>query len=67
MHLDAARGLNAALSLNIDPALMVRDFDTINFCLSKGMGCPAGSLLIGSANDIEYARELCKMLGGSMN
>ena len=48
MHLDAARGLNAALYLNLDPKVMVKDFETVNFCLSKGMGCPVGSLVIGS-------------------
>ena len=66
MHLDAARGLNAAVALNIDPALMVKDFDTVNFCLSKGMGCPIGSLIIGSSKDIEHARVIRKMLGGQM-
>jgi threonine aldolase len=66
MHLDAARGLNAAVALNIDPAIMVKDFDTVNFCLSKGMGCPIGSIIIGSSKDIEHARVLRKMLGGQM-
>ena len=66
MHLDAARGLNAAVALNIDPAVMVKDFDTVNFCLSKGMGCPVGSMVIGSSKDIEHARALRKMVGGQM-
>ena len=66
MHLDAARGLNAAVALNIDPKVMVEDFDTVNFCLSKGMGCPVGSLIIGSHENIEHARALRKMLGGQM-
>lgn len=66
MHLDAARGLNAAVHLQISPASMVKEFDTVNFCLSKGMGCPIGSLIIGSSADIEHARALRKMLGGQM-
>ena len=66
MHLDGARSLNAATSLNIEPAKLVKDFDTINLCMSKGMGCPIGSLLIGSQQDIAHARIIRKMLGGQM-
>ena len=66
LHLDAARGLNAAVALDKDPAEMVKDFDTVNFCLSKGMGCPVGSLIMGKNEDMEYARVLRKMLGGQM-
>jgi threonine aldolase len=66
MHLDGARGLNAVTALNTDPATMVKDFDTVNFCLSKGMGCPVGSMVIGSKEDIAFARILRKILGGQM-
>ena len=66
LHLDAARGLNAAVALGIEPAEMVNDFDTVNFCLSKGMGCPVGSLIMGTKNDMEFARVMRKMLGGQM-
>ena len=66
MHLDGARALNAANFLKIKPAEMVKDFDTVNFCLSKGMGCPVGSMIIGTKSDIEHARVLRKMLGGQM-
>ena len=66
MHLDGARGLNAAVKLGIEPAEMVKDFDTVNFCLSKGMGCPVGSLIIGEKEYIEHARVVRKMLGGGM-
>ena len=66
MHLDGARGLNAAQRLKVAPSTMVSDFDTVNFCLSKGMGCPVGSMVIGSKEDIEHARVLRKMLGGQM-
>jgi threonine aldolase len=66
LHLDGARVLNAAAFLDVEPEVMVKDFHTVNFCLSKGMGCPVGSLVIGSAEDIEHARVLRKMLGGQM-
>eukprot|EP00347_Sterkiella_histriomuscorum_P022198 403331332 len=66
MHLDGARSLNAAVYLNMDPAKMVEDFDTVNFCLSKGMSCPVGSLIIGRKEDINHAMALRKMLGGAM-
>lgn len=66
LHLDAARGLNAAVALGIEPAEMVKDFDTVNFCLSKGMGCPVGSLIMGTKADMEFARVIRKMLGGQM-
>ena len=64
MHLDAARGLNAAVFLNVEPKVMVKDFETVNLCMSKGMGCPIGSLVIGSHSDIEFATMIRKMLGG---
>jgi threonine aldolase len=66
MHLDGARCLNAATFLNVDPALLVKDFDTISFCLSKGLGCPVGSLVVGKTEDIEHARVMRKMLGGGI-
>ncbi|CDW81197.1 threonine aldolase [Stylonychia lemnae] len=66
MHLDGARALNAASYLNIDPADLVADFDTVNFCLSKGLGCPIGSLVIGTKEDIAHAVVIRKMLGGAM-
>ena len=66
MHLDGARGLNAAVYLNVKPDKMVKDFDTVNFCFSKGMGCPVGSMVIGTKADIDFARMIRKMLGGAM-
>ena len=66
MHLDGARCLNAAVALKIEPSLMVKEFNTVNFCLSKGMGCPVGSMVIGSREDIEHARIIRKMIGGQM-
>ena len=48
MHLDGARCLNAAAYLDISPAEMTKDFDTVTVCLSKGLGCPLGSLIMGN-------------------
>ena len=45
---------------------MVKDFDLVNVCLSKGMGCPLGSMVVGSEKDIRTARNFRKMLGGGM-
>jgi len=47
-HCDAARGLNAAAALDMDPAELFGPFQTVNLCISKGMGCPIGSVLVGS-------------------
>ena len=66
MHLDGARCLNAAVYLGISPAEMCQDFDTVSICLSKGLGCPAGSLLVGSEKDIKYCLILRKLLGGNL-
>ena len=66
MHLDGARCLNAAIKLNIEPSKMVQNFDTVNFCLSKGMGCPIGSVIVGTEEDIQHATVIRKMLGGQM-
>lgn len=66
MHLDGARALNAATFLKVKPSEMVKEFDTVNFCLSKGMGCPVGSMIIGTKADIDHARVIRKMLGGQM-
>jgi threonine aldolase len=66
MHLDGARSFNAAVHLGITPAEMCKDFDTVSVCLSKGLGCPAGSLLVGSHEEIEYCWIIRKMIGGSM-
>ena len=66
MHLDGARLLNALVEQKIEPHVYVKDFDTVSFCFSKGMGCPIGSVLVGSEADIDYARNIRKMLGGGM-
>jgi len=66
MHLDGARCLNAAVSLRISPAEMTKRFHTVSVCLSKGLGCPVGSMVIGSRKDIKHALVLRKLLGGNL-
>lgn len=66
VHLDGARIFNAAAALGVPAARLARDCDTVSFCLSKGLGCPVGSLLCGTRELIERARRNRKMLGGGM-
>lgn len=65
-HLDGARVFNAAIASKIDVKRIVKDFDSVSFCLSKGLGCPVGSLLCGSYSFIKKAHRFRKMLGGGM-
>jgi threonine aldolase len=65
-HLDGARVFNAATALDISVAELTRGFDTVNFCLSKGLGAPVGSILVGSRATIDRARIYRKALGGGM-
>ncbi|MEG9435876.1 low-specificity L-threonine aldolase [Edaphobacter sp. HDX4] len=66
LHLDGARIFNAATALGVDVAALTAGFDTVMFCLSKGLGAPVGSMLVGSAKAIERARIFRKALGGGM-
>lgn len=66
LHLDGARLFNAAVYLKEDISLLAQPFDTISLCLSKGLGAPVGSVLVGSAATIEKGRKYRKMLGGGM-
>ncbi|MEE2882575.1 MAG: GntG family PLP-dependent aldolase [Planctomycetota bacterium] len=66
MHLDGARIFHAEVKLGISAAEIAAPFDTVSFCLSKGLSCPIGSLLCGSAENIAEARRLRKLLGGGM-
>lgn len=66
LHLDGARAFNATVQLGVDIAEFVAPFDTVSICLSKGLGAPVGSVLIGRADLIEKARRNRKMLGGGM-
>ena len=65
-HMDGARLFNAVVVSGTDPARMVRDFDTVTICLSKGLGAPVGSVLVGSKEFIDRAHRFRKMLGGGM-
>jgi threonine aldolase len=65
-HLDGARVFNAAAALGMDVATLTRGFDTVMFCLSKGLGAPVGSVLVGSKATIAKARAFRKALGGGM-
>ncbi len=66
LHLDGARIFNAAVALGVDVKTLSRGFDTVMFCLSKGLGAPVGSMLVSSADRIARARSLRKALGGGM-
>lgn len=66
VHLDGARIFNAALALNTSVSALTRHCDSVQFCLSKGLGAPIGSILMGSRVFIEEARSWRKRLGGGM-
>jgi threonine aldolase len=66
VHLDGARVFNAATALGEDVAVMTRKFDSVQFCLSKGLGAPVGSMILGARDFIERCRSIRKMLGGGM-
>ncbi len=66
MHLDGARLFNAAVASDVEVRDLVRRFDTVTFCLSKGLGAPVGSVLCGTRGVIDQARRWRKMLGGGM-
>ena len=66
VHLDGARLFNAAAALNVPASNLAAHADSVTFCLSKGLGCPVGSVLCGTAEFIEKARRIRKMLGGGM-
>lgn len=65
-HLDGARLFNAAVASGVSAEVLARPFDTVSVCLSKGLGAPVGSVLVGSAALIAKGRRLRKMLGGGM-
>lgn len=66
LHLDGARVYNAAVASNVDITEIAKHFDSMTICLSKGLGAPIGSLLLGDKALITKARRLRKMLGGGM-
>jgi threonine aldolase len=65
-HLDGARIWNALVTKNESPQLYGEQFDTISVCLSKGLGCPIGSVLIGNSNIMKEALRIRKIFGGNM-
>jgi len=65
-HLDGARVFNAVVQSGVPLARRARGFDTVQFCFSKGLGAPVGSILCGSADAIRLARRMRKALGGGM-
>jgi threonine aldolase len=66
VHFDGARVFNAAAALGVSVASLAAGFDSLNFCLSKGLGAPVGSLVCGSRGFIQEARRVRKRLGGGM-
>jgi threonine aldolase len=66
VHLDGARIFNAAVALHRSVASLTKKFDSVMFCLSKGLGAPVGSMLVGSREFIDKARVTRKLLGGGM-
>jgi threonine aldolase len=66
LHIDGARIFNSAVAQNIPVRELVDPVDSVMFCLSKGLGAPVGSMLVGGRAFIERARHLRKMLGGGM-
>jgi threonine aldolase len=66
VHLDGARIFNAATALKDSVANLARPADSVMFCLSKGLGAPVGSMLLGTCAFIDEARVIRKMLGGGM-
>lgn len=66
MHVDGARIFNASVALKLDARELVRDADSVTFCLSKGLCAPVGSVLCGKREFIEKAKRVRKMLGGGM-
>ena len=66
VHLDGARLLNAAVALQLQPAEIAAQADTVTLCLSKGLGCPLGALLASSGGIVERARREKHLFGGAM-
>ena len=65
-HIDGARLFNASIATGISPSRMVKEYDSISICLSKGLGTPVGSVLVGSSEFISKAHRWRKMFGGGM-
>jgi threonine aldolase len=66
LHVDGARFFNASVALGSSPRELAAPADSVAFCLSKGLGCPIGSLVVGDREFIARARRARKLLGGGM-
>ncbi|PZC53227.1 MULTISPECIES: low-specificity L-threonine aldolase [unclassified Mesotoga] len=66
LHLDGARIFNAAIAAEVSPAEIAAQSDSVMFCLSKGLGAPIGSMLVGTKEFIKKARKGRKIMGGAM-
>ncbi len=66
LHLDGARIFNAAVKMKVEVAVVAKGFDSVSVCLSKGLGAPMGSVLVGSKVLISRAHRARKMLGGGL-
>jgi len=66
LYMDGARIFNSAIALRVDVKELTRQVDNLMFCLSKGLCCPVGSVVVGSNEFIEKARKVRKVLGGGM-
>jgi threonine aldolase len=66
MHMDGARLWNACVATGISPAEYAAPFDSVSVCLSKALGCPAGSLVLGAKDFIKRVHRFRKMVGGGM-
>jgi threonine aldolase len=66
VHMDGARIFNAAVALGVDASELAKDADSLTFCLSKGLSCPVGSVIVGNREFMREARRNRKILGGGM-
>jgi threonine aldolase len=66
LHLDGARLFNAVVKTGVSAAEYARPFDTVSFCLSKGLGAPVGSMVVSDVARIQKLRRLRKVFGGGM-
>ncbi|XP_024439174.1 low-specificity L-threonine aldolase 1 isoform X1 [Populus trichocarpa] len=66
LHIDGARIFNASVALGVPVSRLVQDADSVSVCLSKGLGAPVGSVIVGSKSFVAKARILRKTLGGGM-
>ena len=66
LHVDGARFFNAVVALGVTPRELAAPADSLTFCLSKGLGCPVGSIVVGSRELVARARRARKLVGGGM-